>query len=165
MNKTRSLFTPLNQHFQHVVNFYKPNPTIGHKHAVMRLYRAFLRVTFAWTEDRDIWFEEATKIRAEFDKHKNLKPSSLEAIQLLKEGQEKLAANVHPDPYIIPYMPGGSLFMRNSPLPLEAIYPDGIPEAVNQRQVNIDFSNMPDDQKYADKAFVDSISKQYWIDK
>jgi NADH dehydrogenase (ubiquinone) 1 beta subcomplex subunit 9 len=132
---------------------------------VMRLYRAFLRVTFSWTEDRDIWFEEATKIRAEFDKHKHFPVESREAAELLKQGQAKLAANVHPDPYIMPYMPGGSLFMRNSPLPLEAIFPDGIPADVDQRQVNIDFSNMPAGQKYADKAFVDSISKQYWIDK
>lgn len=165
MNSTRRLLSPLNQHFQKVVDFYKPNPTIAHKFAVMRLYRAFLRVTFAWTEDRDIWFEEATKIRAEFDKHKNLSPTSLQAIQLLKEGQQKLADNVHPDPYIMPYMPGGSLFMRNSPIPLEAVFPDGIPADVDQRQVNIDFSNMPADQQYADKAFVDSISKKYWIDK
>ena len=34
-----------------------------------------------------------------------------------------------------------------------------------RRRVNIDFSNIPDDQPYADKAFVDSVSKKYWIDK
>lgn len=35
----------------------------------------------------------------------------------------------------------------------------------HRRRVNIDLSNIPDDQPYADKAFVDSISKRYWIDK
>ena len=157
--------TPLNATFEGVVNHFKPIPKITHRQAVMRLYRASLRTSFSWTEDRDLWFEEATKIRAEFDMNKKFPPNSFEALDALKKGQEKLAANVHPDQYINPYMPGGSLFMRNSPLPLEAVFPDGIPEDVNQRQVNIDFSNIPAKQKYADKVFVDSISKQYWIDK
>lgn len=55
--------------------------------------------------------------------------------------------------------------MRNPSFPLEFLYPDGIPENVSRRRVNIDFSNIPDDQKYADKVFVDSASKTYWIDK
>ena len=29
------------------------------------------------------------------------------------------------DRYCIPYMPGGSLFMRNPPPPLEVCFPDG----------------------------------------
>ncbi len=157
--------TPLNATFQGVVNSFKPVPKITHRQAVMRLYRQALRTSFAWTEDRDIWFEEATKIRADFDRNKNVPANSIEAQDLLKEGLDRLAANVHPDQYINPFMPGGSLFMRNSPVPLEAIFPDGIPEGVNPRQVNIDFSNIPSGQQYADKVFVDSISKQYWIDK
>ena len=84
---------------------------------------------------------------------------------MLQAGLKRLRENAHPDPYIVPYMPGGSLFMRNSPVPLEAVFPDGIPDHVSQRQVNIDFSNIPSDQKYADKVFVDSISKSYWINK
>jgi len=50
----------------------------------------------------------------------------------LQKGQDRLSQNTHPDPYIMPYMPGGSLFMRNSPLPLEAVFPDGIPDDVSQ---------------------------------
>lgn len=57
------------------------------------------------------------------------------------------------------------MFMRNPPPPLESLYPEGIPEGVSRRRVNIDFSNIPDDQPYADRVFVDSISKDYWIDK
>lgn len=90
---------------------------------------------------------------------------SPEAASALEAGLARFAENAHPDPYIMPYMPGGSMFMRNSPVPLSAVFPDGIPADVSQRQVNIDFSNIPDDQQYADKAFVDSISKSYWIDK
>ena len=45
----------------------------------------------------------------------------------MREAREKIVAQTHPDPYIQPFMPGGSLFMRNPAIPLEAIYPDGIP--------------------------------------
>ncbi len=75
--------------------------------------------------------------------------------------------------------------MRNPAIPLEVCYPLGVPEEysryrylferilvficadllLSRRRVNIDFSNIPDDQPYADKVFVDSNSKQYWIDK
>jgi len=35
-------------------------------------------------------------------------------------------------------MPGGSKFMRNPPLPLEAVYPDGVPAelAIASKDVN-----------------------------
>ena len=38
----------------------------------------------------------------------------------------------HPDPYIAAYMPGGTLFQRNPAIPLEVLYPDGIPEGVSR---------------------------------
>ena len=88
-----------------------------------------------------------------------------QAIRLLREGRERLAKQTHPDPYIAAYMPGGSLFMRNPALPLELMYPDGVPSHYSKRRLNIDMSNIPDDQQYANKVFVDSISKRYWIDK
>jgi len=62
-------------------------------------------------------------------------------------------------------MPGGSLFMRNPAIPLEALYPDGVPAHYSKRRLNVDMSNVPDDQPYADKVLVDSASKQYWIDR
>ena len=54
----------------------------------------------------------------------------------MREAREELAAKSHPDPYIQAYMPGGSLFMRNPALPMEALYPDGIPEG-HSRSVKI----------------------------
>ena len=83
----------------------------------------------------------------------------------MREAKERLEAQAHPDPYIQPYMPGGSLFMRNPPIPLEAMFPEGIPAGYSKRRVNIDMSNIPDDQQYADKVFVDSASKSYWINR
>ncbi len=87
-------------------------------------------------------------MRAEFDENKNLPAGkhserlvkvfakafldSAKVKRLLREAHERLARQAHPDPYIAPFMPGGSLFMRNPALPLEAIYPDGIPEGVSR---------------------------------
>lgn len=47
--------------------------------------------------------------------------------RLMREGEEELAKFTHPDPYVVPYMPGGSKFMRNPPPPLKAVFPEGIP--------------------------------------
>ncbi len=33
------------------------------------------------------------------------------------------------------------------------------------RRLNIDMSNVPDNQEYANPVFVDSANKRYWIDK
>ena len=56
-------------------------------------------------------------------------PDSPTTARLMREACEKLATQIHPDPYIQPFMPGGSLFMRNPAVPLEVLYPDGIPRA------------------------------------
>jgi len=90
---------------------------------------------------------------------------SPKAQRLVRETVDKLFEQTHPDPYIQPYMPGGSLFMRNPAIPLEALFPEGIPEGISKRRLNIDMSNIPDDQPYADKCFVDSANKVYWIEK
>lgn len=42
-----------------------------------------------------------------------------------QEAKAELHSNTHPDPYCVPFMPGGSLFMRNPPIPLEVCFPDG----------------------------------------
>ena len=124
-----------------------------------------LRLLGSWAENRELFNEEALKIQAEFKGNMFLKADSAEVKRLKREAEERLVSMTHPDPYIKPYMPGGTLFMRNSPPPLEVIYPNGIPDGVSKRRLNIDMSNIPDDQPYADHAFVDSASKQYWIEK
>lgn len=83
----------------------------------------------------------------------------------MREAREKLASVKHADPYIQAYMPGGTLFMRNPAFPNEALYPDGVPAHVSRRRLNIDMSSVPDDQEYANPVFVDSVNKQYWINK
>jgi hypothetical protein len=118
----------------------------------------------SWIESRELWCEEAIKIRASFDAQKSLKDDAT-INRLLREAQEKLDLQTHPDKYIHPAMPGGSLFMRNPAIPLEALYPDGVPEGMSKRRMNVDMSNVPEDQEFADKVLVDSASKSYWIDR
>ena len=65
--------------------------------------------------DRDLFNEEATKLRARFDANRGASPAA--AARLLEEGEDELYKNLHPDIYKIPNMPGGSKFMRNPPLP------------------------------------------------
>eukprot|EP01038_Epipyxis_sp_PR26KG_P011635 gene11635-15585_t len=129
----------------------------------MRMYRKCLRLVNSWSENREVFNYETTKIRAEFDANKNANQAT--TVRLLREGYERMAKVNHPDPYIAPFMPGGSLFMRNPAIPLDVVYPHGIPESASRRRLNIDMSNIPDDQPFADQVFVDSCSKSYWINK
>lgn len=39
--------------------------------------------------------------------------------RLVREAQEKLEHYTHPDKYVFNYMPGGTRFMRNAPIPLD----------------------------------------------
>lgn len=67
--------------------------------------------------------DEADNIRSRFEAGRNV--SEAAAIRLLKEAKTEIFKNSHPDPYCVPFMPGGSLFMRNPPLPMEVCFPDG----------------------------------------
>ena len=88
-----------------------------------RLYRNSLRLLSSWCIDRDIFNEEATKIRFQFDEERGCRPEK--ATRLLREGEEKLWNYTHPDPYRNSIMPGGTKFMRNPPLPMDVCFPDG----------------------------------------
>jgi NADH dehydrogenase (ubiquinone) 1 beta subcomplex subunit 9 len=87
------------------------------------LYRHSLKLLLSWAIDRDIFNEEATKLRARFDANRGVSHSA--ASRILEEGEDEAFYYTHPDPYVVPYMPGGTLFMRNPPPPLEVCFPDG----------------------------------------
>ena len=59
------------------------------------------------------------------------------------EGEEELASWTHPDNYVVPYMPGGSKFMRNPPPPLKAIFPNGVPPEYNIASKDINGIQLP----------------------
>ncbi|CAK0782715.1 hypothetical protein CVIRNUC_005910 [Coccomyxa viridis] len=85
---------------------------------VKRLYRHSLKNLLSWAIRRDIFFEEADQLRGEFEKHKDV--SDVGQIgRLIQKGEAKLKEYQHPDPYIVPYYPGGSLYARNPPFSKE----------------------------------------------
>mmetsp|Transcript_5532 Transcript_5532/g.11438 ORF Transcript_5532/g.11438 Transcript_5532/m.11438 type:complete len:159 (-) Transcript_5532:45-521(-) len=114
-------------------------PELTHNQKVARLYRDSLKLLSSWCIDRDIFNEEATAIRNLFDEERGCKPEK--AIRLLRQGEEKIWAYTHPDPYRNPIMPGGSKFMRNPPLPMDVCFPDGnYPEDAPKYEIDPDWS-------------------------
>eukprot|EP00501_MAST-03F_sp_TOSAG23-6_P000848 GSMAST32.ASY1.ANO1.880.1 assembled CDS len=121
----------MNRPFQIASAYYRQAPgRLTHQQTVTRLYRHSLKLMMSWAGDRELICDEADKIRAQFDSYKSYDPSSGAVKRAIREGNEKLAYYTHPDKYTIPYLPGGSKFMRNAPPPLEACFPDGIPDDV-----------------------------------
>lgn len=85
---------------------------------VRLLYRHALKTTLSWAGHRDLFYIEANKRRAEFDANKD--EADVETIdRLILLGEQKLAKVAHPDPYIVPWAPGGSKWARNAPVPSE----------------------------------------------
>lgn len=114
----------MNDIFRAAANEFRQKiPPQTRKVEVQRLYRKSLKLLSSWCIDRSVFLDEADKLRARFDAGVNV--SEAAAQRLLKEANVELHANTHPDPYCVPFMPGGSLFMRNPPVPLEVCFPDG----------------------------------------
>jgi NADH dehydrogenase (ubiquinone) 1 beta subcomplex subunit 9 len=66
--------------------------------------------------DRNIFYEERDRIRAQFARDGALK--DLGAIERAVSGGERtLEEYAHPDPYVIPTMYGGSKYARNPEVP------------------------------------------------
>ncbi len=58
--------------YRQAIKFYKLIVKLTHKQEVCRMYRSALREAFNWSENRDLFLEEAETIRARFDANKNL---------------------------------------------------------------------------------------------
>lgn len=72
----------------------------------------------SWAIQREIFYAECERIRSEFEANRDLQdPMQIE--RALEKGEAKLKDMLHPDPYIEPYRPGGSLYARNPPFPKE----------------------------------------------
>jgi NADH dehydrogenase (ubiquinone) 1 beta subcomplex subunit 9 len=67
-----------------------------------------------------VWREEALKLRARFDEHKNER-NVRTAVALLEEGERLFEMQKHPEPYISPEAPDGSKWERNMPPPLHVL--------------------------------------------
>lgn len=82
----------------------------------MRLYRHGLKQILYYAIRRELWWEEGLKLRGEFEQNAHVK-DTLQVERLLQKGEQRLKEKLHPDPIIVPYYPGGSLFQRNPPMP------------------------------------------------
>ena len=116
--------------FYAVQSTYRAVITLTHKQSVTRLYRRSLRLADSWLPNRGMFLEKALQLRSRFDAAKEFSAESGTAKRLLREGEEEAQQWTHPDQYCVPYMPGGTKFMRNPPLPLSVCYPDGLPTGV-----------------------------------
>ena len=105
--------------FTEVAATFKTVVSLTHQQRVTRLYRRSLRELNSWVIDRELFCEEAEKIRAQFNENRALDPHSGLSQRLIREAESKVFSFTHPDPYVKPYMPGGSKFMRNPPIPLK----------------------------------------------
>mmetsp|Transcript_5543 Transcript_5543/g.7649 ORF Transcript_5543/g.7649 Transcript_5543/m.7649 type:complete len:151 (-) Transcript_5543:147-599(-) len=140
------------------LQYKKAGAVVTHSQQVCRIYRQSLKLLNSWIIDRELFNEEATLLRGEFDKNAALPVDSPKVSFLLEEAQEKLISYSHPDKYIVPWMPGGSLFMRNPALPLEVCYPEGIPEDVHEKEyVNVDMTPVGE----GGSVLVDSATKSF----
>lgn len=150
----------MNKSFKYVSDFVKSNDVvINHNQRVTRLYRHSLKLMASWVIDRRIIIEKSKIIRSRFDQLKNEPSDSPKVAYAIQAGEKELSDYVHVDPYVLPYMPGGSKFMRNPPLPPSAayeghppsdaysgtntpVYPDMIPITFRKKHVAtlVDFS-------------------------
>ncbi|KAL3161409.1 hypothetical protein ABBQ32_010299 [Trebouxia sp. C0010 RCD-2024] len=68
--------------------------------------------------DEDVLISQPTqgeRLRVEFEKNKGIADIN-QVERILARGEAKLREYAHPDPYIVPYYPGGSLYARNPPV-------------------------------------------------
>lgn len=116
--------------FHAVQATYRQATSLTHRQTVTRLYRRGLRLLDSWLPHRSEFNAHASALRARFDASRALAADSGAVQRLVREAQEEAARWTHPDQYTLPYMPGGTKFMRNPPLPLAVCYPDGLPHGV-----------------------------------
>ncbi|KAI9181515.1 hypothetical protein LWI28_015796 [Acer negundo] len=93
------------------------------KERVRILYRRALKDTLNWAVHRHLFYRDADDLREKFEANKHV--SDLDTIDRLIDNAEATYNNFrHPDPYIVPWAPGGSKFCRNPtpPAGIEIIY-------------------------------------------
>ncbi|KAK1261290.1 NADH dehydrogenase [ubiquinone] 1 beta subcomplex subunit 9 [Acorus gramineus] len=101
------------------------------KERVRILYRRALKDTLNWSVHRHMFYSEADKLRQRFEANKNVE--DLDTIdRLIEEAEVTYNKYQHPDPYIVPWAPGGSKFTRNPPPPpgIEIVFDYGTEEHI-----------------------------------
>ncbi|KAF5443850.1 hypothetical protein F2P56_036376, partial [Juglans regia] len=93
------------------------------KERVRILYRRALKDTLNWAVHRHLFYQDASDLRERFDANKHVE--DLDTIdRMIADGEASHNKWRHPDPYIVPWAPGGSKFTRNPTPPsgIEIVY-------------------------------------------
>lgn len=100
------------------------------KQQVRLLYRRSLRDTLNWAVHRHLFYSDADELRKKFDASSSV--DDLDTIdRMIADGEAEYNKWRHPDPYLVPWAPGGTKFCRNPEPPkgIEIIYNYGQEEA------------------------------------
>ncbi|GMI74484.1 B22 subunit of eukaryotic mitochondrial Complex I [Hibiscus trionum] len=96
------------------------------KERVRILYRRALKDKLNWAVHRHLFYQDASDLREKFEANKHVE--DLDTIdKMIAAGEATYDKWRHPDPYIVPWAPGGSKFTRN-PVPpsgIEIVYDYG----------------------------------------
>uniref|UniRef100_A0A7N2MZJ7 NADH dehydrogenase [ubiquinone] 1 beta subcomplex subunit 9 n=1 Tax=Quercus lobata TaxID=97700 RepID=A0A7N2MZJ7_QUELO len=108
------------------------------------LYRRALKDTLNWAVHRHLFYQDASELRERFEVHKHVlislsgvnvpellgdwflvsreDPDTID--RMIEDGEAQYNKWRHPDPYIVPWAPGGSKFTRNPTPPsgIEIVY-------------------------------------------
>ncbi|CAF1711417.1 unnamed protein product [Brassica oleracea var. botrytis] len=88
------------------------------KERVRILYRRALKDTLNWAVHRHIFYRDACDLREKFNANQDVE--DVDRIdKLIAHGEAEYDKWRHPDPYIVPWAPGGSKFCRNPTPPAE----------------------------------------------
>jgi NADH dehydrogenase (ubiquinone) 1 beta subcomplex subunit 9 len=87
-------------------------PVFTHAQVVTRLYRQSLKHMMSWIVQRELFNDEAMRLRAEF-RSGAAERDPTKIRRLVESAQERLNEHIHPDLYTMPAAVGGSKYMRN----------------------------------------------------
>ncbi|KAK3134559.1 hypothetical protein QOZ80_6AG0550720 [Eleusine coracana subsp. coracana] len=93
------------------------------KERVRLLYRRALKDTLNWAVHRHLFYQDASDLRDKFEANRSVEdPDVID--RLIVDAEARYSNFQHPDPYIVPWAPGGSKFTRNPPPPqgIEIVY-------------------------------------------
>ncbi|KAK4405308.1 Epimerase family protein SDR39U1, chloroplastic [Sesamum angolense] len=82
------------------------------KERVRILYRRALKDTLNWAVHRHLFYPDADALREKFETNRNVEDIEL-IDRMIAAGEATYNKWRHPDPYIVPWAPGGTKFCRN----------------------------------------------------
>ncbi|RDX67619.1 NADH dehydrogenase [ubiquinone] 1 beta subcomplex subunit 9 [Mucuna pruriens] len=110
------------------------------KERVRILYRRALKDTLNWAVHRHLFYDDASILRDRFEENRHVE--DVDTIDRLIENAEASYNKWrHPDPYIVPWAPGGSKFTRN-PTPPQGSSDDPVGSSDLQEQASQTFRTM-----------------------